>query len=268
VLREPHYKVRFREGVTAYERGEYEEALAAFEDSKQANPDFVGAMFGIARTQLKLDQFSLASDEYQQLYERTGEPGYLASVGYCMNMLGRHPDAIGRYSRAVAEGYKTDVVLSNLGFSHLRSRSFAKAQNYLNDALSINSRCMPALYNRALIELQLATSQSSNAKKIPSAAIRDIESAIKSAPGHGTMHFTAARILCLADDYDAAIEHAEKAVDLGFDPASFKHTSTFKPLMKHPRMVALIQQTPAQALLPDPPLVLDPGPAKDFSEFF
>jgi serine/threonine protein kinase/Flp pilus assembly protein TadD len=270
-LREPFYKVRFREGVAAYERGEMNAALAAFEESKLANPEFVGALYGIASAQLALGQYLSASDEYQQLHERTGEPQYLASAGYCKSLLMKHKEAMAFYTDAIEHGFGSEIVSNNLGYSVLRLGGIAEARKHLNDALSINGQFRAALQNRAMLELQAASPSSAKPRQVPDHSVDDIEAAIRLAPGFGNVHFHAAFIWALSgrpDRWSAVISHAEKAVELGFQPVRFRQSSAFKPVMNDPRMRALMERAPGKNLDSDPPAVLDPSPSKNYSKFF
>jgi tetratricopeptide (TPR) repeat protein len=266
-LKEPYYKSRFLEGVAAYQRGEMDQAQAAFEEARVANPEFNPALAGLARALQSTRQFQSASDAYQQLYERTREPQYLASMAYCMNLAGNNRDAVLHYKKAVAEGYSNEVVLTNLGFTQLQQGAVETAREQVNAALQIQPKYWRALHTRAMLELQWANRQTAKMRKTPDTAVDDMQAAIRYAPGYGSMHFAAAMICCMSgktDRWSQALDHLEQAVALGFDPKRISHTAVFEPLREQPRMKALLQQSPARTLVPDPPLVMDPNPGDKF----
>ncbi|MEX2025923.1 MAG: tetratricopeptide repeat protein, partial [Pirellulaceae bacterium] len=257
-LRPSYHERLFAGGQAAVERGEFEAAIVAFEEATAVEPDFNPALLGLARARLALGEFLSASEDYQELYERTGEARYLASVGYCLSLLRNHPEAIRFYDRAIGEGYQNQAILNNLGHSHLAIGSLPKSRERLDEALRIDPKYRPALYNRAVLELRWATARK---LKIGETALRDIESVIEQAPGFGNLHYLAACIWCLSaapDQVKKTLDHAERAINLGIRPAQFEQGPVFKLLLKDERMQRVLKQQPQQALSADPPAILNP----------
>jgi hypothetical protein len=102
-------------------------------------------------------------------------------------------------------------------------------------------------------------------------AVKDIEDAIRLAPGYGNMHSLAVILWCCSDREDRrdrALQHAEKAIELGYDAQRFRHVPHLPKLVGKERMDVLLSSSPPQALLPDPPPFLDPDPApKELQDF-
>ena len=257
-FRQPYHERLLAEGEAAFERGELRAAIVAFEESKVAKPDFNPALLGIARVRLALGEYLPASEAYEELYERTGEPRWLASVGYCMNLLGDHANAIQAYLRAIAEGYKHKVVFNNLGYSHLKRDNLPSAREPLDMALQLDSRYRPALQNRAFLEWKWSTKQRTTIRET---AISDIESVIAQARGFGNLHYVAAHIWCLSAEpnrLEKALDHAKEAINLGVEPKKLQYGKVFALLGEDERMQRLLKHHPQQALAADPPAILDP----------
>ncbi|MEX2137695.1 MAG: serine/threonine-protein kinase [Pirellulales bacterium] len=257
-LRKPYHERLFVDAQAAVERGELQAAIVAFEEATAAEPEFEPALLGLARSRVALGDYISASEHYQQLYDRTGEPRYLASMGYCMNLMRSHRDAIRSYDHAIAEGYKNEAVLNNLGHSHLSLGTLPLARTHLNSALRVNPHYRPALFNRAVLELRWAAAQKS---KVGETALRDIELVIEQAPGFGNLHYVAACIWWLSaapDRLKKTLDHSKSAINLGVRPTQFEQGPVFMLLLKDERMQRVLKQQPQQALAAEPPAILDP----------
>jgi tetratricopeptide (TPR) repeat protein len=195
---------------------------------------------------------------YQELYERTGEPKYLASVGYCMCKLRKHREAIGICERSIVEGYENEAVLNNLGYSFFSTGGLQKAREFFDKALQINPRYRPALQNRAKLALRWALE--SGSKTVSSTATRDIEAVLELVPEFGNLHLAAASIWCLSSDpnkLEKALDHAEQAISLGVKPERFEHGTAFRDFGEEKRR-HLSKLRPSQTLAADPPAILNP----------
>jgi tetratricopeptide (TPR) repeat protein len=247
------------EGQAAYERGEMKAAILAFEEAISAAPDFHPALLGIARTRLAMGDHAGASAAYQEVYQQTADPRYLASVGYCMNLQGDHAQAIQAYLRAIDGGYQNELVHNNLGYSHRNRGNLPAAREHFDAALRVNAHYRPALQNRAFLEWSWALRQKRS--RIRETATSDIESVIGQAPGFGNLHYIAAYIWCLSEGpsrIERALDHVERAINLGINPARFEQGSVFEELRREERMQKLLQRRPPEALAADPPAILNP----------
>jgi serine/threonine protein kinase/Flp pilus assembly protein TadD len=256
-LRTPYHERLFLQGQAAFERNDMQSALLAFQEANTIEPDFTPALLGLARTQLALGEPLGASELYQALYERTGEPKYLASVGYCMCKLRKYREAIGICERSIVEGYENEAVLNNLGYSFFSTGNFQKARECIDRALQIHHRYRPALQNRAFLEWKWAVQ---DRRTIPHTAITDIETVVGLAPGHGNLHFAAARIWCRsthANRLDKALDHAKQAINLGVKPERFEQGTAFKEFGEE-KMRQLLKLRPRRTLAADPPAILNP----------
>jgi serine/threonine protein kinase len=252
------YERFFAQGREQFLLGEYTAAATWFEKSKQANDDYPLAMLGLARSLQSMNEYRSALDEYQRLYEKTGDAQVLASMGYCLNMMEKHPEAISQYTRALEEGYESESVFNNLGYAYLRLTNFEKARKHFAAALEINPQCREALYNRALLEWQWATLKGGD---VPPQTVTDIETAIRQGSPTANMHYFAARIWCMSklpDHREAAIKHAQRAVDLGCDAARLKDGDVLLPLFDDPRMKDLLQVQRRRSAVPEPSPLIEP----------
>jgi hypothetical protein len=102
--------------------------------------------------------------------------------------------------------------------------------------------------------------------RVPSNAVQDIENAIRLAPGFANMHFLAATMWCLTERAErdgAVLQHAHRAIELGFDPQRLKDLPHFQALLGERQMKALSHIVQRKPLLPDPPRFLDPDPTPE-----
>jgi tetratricopeptide (TPR) repeat protein len=265
-LRTPVHEMWLSRAIASYEARDMRTAQAAFEEALVAHPDFLPALVGAARTKLALGQNLQAFDDYRKLHERTGDPRFLASAGYCLNHAAEHARAASEYTRAVAAGHNTGDVLNNLGFSYLSINSFQTARRHLDQALSVDRANRPALHNRAILELRQAMAADPRNPPVPPSSIKDIESAIRLAPGFGNMHYLAATLWCLSEldgRKDRMLQHAQRAIQLGVDAQRFKDLPQFESLLGKEHFDALVRSVPKQALVSDPPRFVDPDPTPE-----
>jgi serine/threonine protein kinase/Flp pilus assembly protein TadD len=257
-LRKPYHERLVAQGQAAFERADMQSAILAFEEANALEPGFAPALLGLARAKLAMGNPRDASQAYQDLYERTGEPRYLACVGYCMSKLNEHSEAIGYYERSIAEGFIDPTVLNNLGYSHQATRSLPKAQECFDRALTINPRYRAALQNRARLRCKVAIEQRTAISQV---AITDIETVLEMTPGFGNLHFVAASIWILSsrpDRLERALDHVERAINLGVKPERFEQGNVFQDLASHERMHTLLTRQPQRVLADDPPAILNP----------
>jgi tetratricopeptide (TPR) repeat protein len=266
-LRKPLYERLYLRGTAAIERGELQEGVDLFQESIQAQPEFIPAIHALARAQLALGEHHAASVHYEELNERTGEPRFLASVGYCQNLMGIHRKAIEYYSRAIKGGYRNELVLNNLGYSHQKQGNLPTARQQFDAALRINPEYRPTLQNRAFLEWEWATLRKARVREN---AASDIESAIRLAPGCGKLHFVAACIWSLSEAPnrdERVLDHTERAISLGIRPEQFNQGNVFDSLRQDYRMMRLLEHPPqkAPALAAEPPAILDPDSPQEHS---
>jgi serine/threonine protein kinase/Tfp pilus assembly protein PilF len=266
-LRKPVHERLYIEGRAAIERGELPEAVELLQQAIQAQPEFTPALHALARAQLALGEHHAASLHYEDLHELTGEPRFLASVGYCNNLMGDHRKAIESYSRAIKGGYRNELVLNNLGYSHQKQGNLPTARQQFEAALRINPDYRPSLQNRAFLEWDWAMLRRTRVREN---ATTDIESAIRLAPETGKLHFIAACIWCLSDAKnrdERVLDHVERAINLGIKPEQFKQGNVFDSLRQDYRMMRLLDRPPhkAPALAAEPPAILDPDSPQEHS---
>jgi serine/threonine protein kinase/Tfp pilus assembly protein PilF len=257
-LRKPYHERLYIAGTAAIERGELQEGIETLQEAIEAQPDFTQAIHELARAQLALGDYHSASAYYEQLYELTGESQFLANLGYCHNRLGEHQKAIEYYSRAIDGGFRTELVLNNLGYSYQKRGNLPTARAQFEAALLINPNYRPALQNRAYLELAWARVRKT---QVRATALSDIEATIRLAPGFGKVHYFAACIWCLSDAtnrVERTLDHVERAINLGIEPEQFKQGSVFDVLLQDSRMTRLLERRPEPVRAAEPPAILDP----------
>jgi tetratricopeptide (TPR) repeat protein len=257
-LRKPYHERLFIAAAAAIERGDLPEGVRVLQEAIQAQPDFALAIHELARAQLALGDHHAAFAHYEELYELTREPRFLASMGYCQNVSGDHQKAIEYYSRAIKGGLRNELVLNNLGYSHQQQGNLPTARKHFDAALVINPDYRPTLQNRACLELAWARVRKS---RVPTTAQSDIEATIRLAPGFGNLHYFAACIWYSSDPtngIERTLDHVEQAINLGIKPEQFKQGDLFDVLLLDSRMSRLLDRRPPPKLAAEPPAILDP----------
>jgi serine/threonine protein kinase len=257
-LRKPYHERLYIAGAAAIERGDLPEGIETLQKAIQAQPNFAPAIHALARAQLAHGEHHAAMNLYQKLYEFTGDARFLASIGFCENLMGDHQKAIEYYSRAVNGGRRTELELNNLGYSYQQRGNLPTARKQFDAALLINPNYRPALQNRAYLELAWARVRKT---QVRSTALSDIEASIRLAPGFGKLHYFAAYIWCLSDAtnrVERTLDHIERAITLGIEPEQFKQGSVFDSLLQDSRMTRLLERRPEPVRAAEPPAILDP----------
>jgi serine/threonine protein kinase len=267
-LRKPYYERLFHEGLVAYHAGDFGAALDAFRDSSDANPNSLAATIGIARVLEAKEQYTQAIEEYQKLYERTGDPRFLASIGYCENMTGDHHAAIENYTRAIQMGVRSAMVLNNLGYSCFKYGDLPGARLYLDQALSIRPGFPSAIRNRVKLELTSALEGNST---VSAGACHEVEALLEAMPACGSLHYTAALLWVLSDlpgGVSRAVDHAHRAVEYGMEAQQIIQDKILKAVLSRQDIEELRRHQCESRAMPEPKAIAVPEDSdKIFWEF-
>src|SRR5262249_21733620 len=146
----------------------------------EADPDSPAARVARGRAFIRLEEFGLALRDFEKAHDLAGDGRTRACRAYCLNRLGRHREAIEHYERAIAAGFATKEVYNNLGYSYDQPPGWTpergkEARAAFRTALDLDAHFQPALYNRALHELQQAENDTAF---FPLLGIQDIERAL------------------------------------------------------------------------------------------
>jgi len=236
-LRDPYPQRQFKEGVRAFEHGQYAEAIDHLSRSL-AEAESPQAYLARGRANMKVGKLNAARDDLTlaDKLQPTGQTQ--AALGYCYSALGHHSWAVGCYRKAIQRDFRTGGVLNNLGYSLKFTPGGAEeeAAQWFEEAIKADPRLQVAYHNRAIVELKKACEQPD---RISSEALRKgleaIARAIELGPATGEIHLDAARLWVLAEKIEPrwkerALAHLDAAIDRGLPPANLKNDRILRPL--------------------------------------
>jgi serine/threonine protein kinase/Flp pilus assembly protein TadD len=231
-LREPYTQRQLKEGVRAFQQGQYQEAIDHLSRSLAA-ADSAEAYLARGRAYMKAKTFAAALHDFLRAdtLQSTGQTQ--ACLGYCYHALGNYQLAVAAYQSAVEKDFKTAVVFNNLGYSLMCTQADAEAAQNYQKAIQADPRLQVAHYNLATLDLKKGwTSREPQDLK---EGLHAIARAIELGPATAQLHLDAARLYVLALSVeprwkDLALEHLSAAIDLGLPPANLKNDRMLRPL--------------------------------------
>ncbi|MFT4555584.1 MAG: serine/threonine protein kinase [Planctomycetaceae bacterium] len=120
------------DGYDAFQAKDFETAEQLFLKAKQLDEGHEGAIFGWIRTNFHLGNVEVAERATAGFFN-DGAPEKAALSGLCHAGIESHPLAIIHFEDAIARGFRTPEVLTNLGFSLYRSGKYDKAVEVLEE---------------------------------------------------------------------------------------------------------------------------------------
>ena len=235
-LREPYPQHQLKEGMRAFEQGQYAEAIEYLSRSL-AEAHSPQAYLARGRVNMKVGQLNAALDDFTSADKLQPTGQTQAGLGYCYSAMGNHLLAVSSYRSAINRGFKTAVVFNNLGYSLMCTQAGDdEAAQYYQKAITADPRLQIAYYNQATLALKKACNQQ---VPISPEALREgvkaIAKAIELGPETGQIHLDAARLWVLAAKIEPrweelALEHLGAAIDRGLPPANLKSDRILRPL--------------------------------------
>jgi serine/threonine protein kinase/Flp pilus assembly protein TadD len=281
--RESATVLQMRQGVTAYQQGDYLQAIQAFSKAIEADPNLVDVSFARGRAYhrraLQLDSLrrrlieegapSKDIKDFEQrirIERRSALTDYKAAdpsrdgriwacIGYCFSLDADHVQAIGFYDEALKAGFRTAEVYNNRGYEHLRLHALDAAERDFQAAIQLDCRLGVAYHNLAKLEEERLT------RKLPEGnletALSCIENAIRLQPDAGELYRDKAFLCLLASATDTrkrdmALEALNSAWKHGYDLRKLQQEAPMA-LRSDPRFPELVSrartQTSSQPIL-------------------
>jgi serine/threonine protein kinase/Flp pilus assembly protein TadD len=234
--REPYPQRQLKEGLRAFEQGQYSEAIDHLSLSL-AEVESPEAYLARGRAYLKAGRRKAAEDDLilADTLQPTGQTK--AALGYCYSTVGSHYSAIGCYKFAIQRDFKTAVVFNNLGYSLMNTPNEEdEAARFLRKAIQADPRFQTAYYNLAKVDLQRAWN---DRERISPEALKEglaaMTKAIELGPATAQLHLDAAHLWVLAAKIEPrwqelALDHLDAAIDRGLPPTNLKKDKILRPL--------------------------------------
>jgi serine/threonine protein kinase/Flp pilus assembly protein TadD len=235
-LREPYAQRELKEGLHAFERGQYAEAIDHLSLSL-ADEESSEAYMTRGRAYLKIGELKAAEDDLilADKLDPTGQTQ--AALGYCYNAMQRHQAAASCYRIALSRNFKTAVIFNNLGYSLAFTEGRdAEAAEFLRQAIKTDPGLQMAYYNLAGLQLKKAWN---NRDLVSPEGLKEgvaaIARAIELGPAPAKMHVDAAHLWVLAEKIEPAwkekaLEHLSAAIDRGLTPTALRTDKFLLPL--------------------------------------
>jgi serine/threonine protein kinase/Tfp pilus assembly protein PilF len=263
---EPYPQREFKEGVHAFEQGQYAVAIDHLSRSL-AETESPQAYLARGRAHMKLGKRNAARDDFTfaDKLQPTGKTQ--AALAYSYSATGDdYALAAGHYKEAIKRNFKTAVVFNNLGYSlvQMKDPQATEAADCFRKATEADPHLQIAYYNRASLALRKAwihLDQFSDDDLREGLAA--MTKAMELGPATAFMHLDAASLYVLAAKIEPrwqelALDHLAVAIDHGLPPADLKRTyGHFRPL--HGARFQRLTERPTVGSPPKPTVrILDP----------
>ena len=255
LARIPPYSVRqYRQGLAYYEQGQWQSAANSFTESLRSDSHNVAALWARARALCRLGEYSMAYRDFHAVHELTHTPNCNAGMGYCYSGLKEPGTAVKYYRLALKGGYSSPGLLNNLGFVLIQAGQYDAAEQYLKQAIQQKSDLQAAYHNLVLVYLK----RSLAGKPLPKEAIDEAKRAVEIGSPSMDLYRDAAKLFAVGARKDAkllplAVRYAEKALDCGLNPQTFRTDSAFEAVQRSPAIEELLAKArpavrPSQAI--------------------
>lgn len=238
---------QWRQGVDAYRRHDYDQALQFFDQALAVDPNLARAKYATGRAYQQKGQYDLALLTFAKTHDPALNGPTQASWGFCANRMDSHPEAIDHYLQALAHGFESSGLFNNLGYSYFRLGKLDEAEESLNKAVSLDRESPVALYNRAVVLWNQMLRKPVPQQGVPRQGLADIQKAISLMKTPASeVYWTAAHVCAFASSYESdwvepTLDCLEQALALGRDTKQLNRTH-FQALENSPRFQRLIQQ--------------------------
>jgi serine/threonine protein kinase/Flp pilus assembly protein TadD len=262
--RDPYPLRQLHQGLAAYRRGDYDEAVQCLSRTLKDDPECVDALFHRGLAFVRMNQANLAASDLQRAENLCEDGRELAYMGYFFNRkIGSTTEAIPCYLKAIDRGMATAEVFNNLGFSYTAHHQLQEAQASLDKALVLNPNLQAAFHNRAKVDYARALNPTID--RIPSQGLRDLREAIRLGPRTCEL-YTDAALLCAVARWrdacwtEATFDYLKKARELGLSRQWQRAPTLFLPMSKDRRFRQLLELPEGSPTGPPTTRLLNPTP--------
>ena len=284
-MREPYAVRNYKEGIIAYQDGNYAQAVESLDRSLAEKQD-VQAYLARGRAYLQLGEKQRAVEDFNAADQFQPSGQTKACLAYGLSQLEPPQFPTFLYEKAIEGGFATSEVYHNLAYClmHTRGGDEKKALAALKKAIALDPNNQLAYYHRARLEIKLffanpaasvwslpveASALTCGWGIVPAVVLaRDGLSAVRKifeiGPASGLMHWEAARYYVLAHKLEPrwkelALDHLQKAIEGGVPIAQVRIDMILKPrLEKELRFAELLQMTSGPADLLTIQAIQDP----------
>lgn len=167
-----------------FDRGEYDQALAAAKEAQKRDPASWQACHLAGRAELERGNASAAVIQFERATERPHAPSYpFNNLGYALLLAGRHDDALDALETAIERGPVTHYMLNNLGLAYEKVGRLDDAELAFQGALELKGDYVKAAVNLDRVDRTLTALAREEAEPFVPLALDDDETAPEVAIG-------------------------------------------------------------------------------------
>ncbi|MBD2437997.1 tetratricopeptide repeat protein [Nostoc sp. FACHB-110] len=172
-----HEQFIYQEGISEYERGNYQEAISNFTQTLAINPQNSLAYNHRGDAFYRLGEYKKAeADSSQAIALNPQDANAYYDRGFALFGLGKYQDAIADYTKAITLNSQNPYAYYGRGLARVKVQDYPAAMRDFNQAIALNSSYGLAYYHRGLVNIQLGKKK---------AALRDFEKAETLFPEQG-----------------------------------------------------------------------------------
>jgi tetratricopeptide (TPR) repeat protein len=255
----PYAVAELRRGWDAYHQGDYHAATAYFSRASKADPRMHEAYYAEGRALLCGGNFPEALTLLDEAYRHEASVRYLLARAYCCGLMGRADIAEALFCDVVRRGFKSAIVYNDLAFLCIRQKKLDAAEEWLRQALQVDSTLAAALHNRVLLTCVQALGKGG---ALPPTWRSDVECLLAVGTPTPELFVSAARLYAIASKSEPACvlkvqDCLDSAVSLGANVAMLRNDPAFAEF-RLPTDGNVPQSTAAQVGFRHSTIFLDP----------
>jgi serine/threonine protein kinase/Flp pilus assembly protein TadD len=264
-MREPYAVRHYKEGIQAYQDGNYAGAVEHLDRSLTEEPKVQAylargrALLQLGKRQLALEDFT-AADRFQP----SGQTKAARAYGLTQLEPPRFESAAFFFEKAIENGFATSEVYQNLAYCLMHMPGDEdQALVALKKAIALDPNNQRAYYHRARLEIKLLIVQPAK-NVLTRDGLAALQKMFAIGPATGLMHLEAARYYVLAHKLEPrwkelALDHLHHAIQNGVKTAQVQIDLILKPRLENePRFAQLLQMQSGPADLLTIQAIQDP----------
>lgn len=143
----------FEEANRLHVAGEFEKALAIYDDLLTQNPDSAGMLASVGTLLMRMGKTGMALSMLHRAAQKSPQSDILSNLGLCYKYSGQHDKALECLKRAIEDNPSKETLNTYAGF-HVNVGQPAIAQKYAQKALEIDPSFATAHWNLAMSLLE------------------------------------------------------------------------------------------------------------------
>lgn len=156
----PELQDELNKGNGLYEQGQYQEAIAVFEQMLTDHPDAYIINLNIGNAYFQMEEYDTAINYYNKVLETDPENvRAMLQIGNAKANQGNDAEALEWYNRIDFQEIDDTTVLYNIGTNYYNQGQFADALKYYQRALELDENYLDAVYQAGLANLSLGKNQ-------------------------------------------------------------------------------------------------------------